>query len=57
LVPALAYVPVPLLQVAALKKDAKEVLSLIQTVENALVPINKIPPEVFSTIPEYWGHA
>lgn len=53
----MAYVPVPLLQVAALKKDAKEVLSLIQTVENALVPINKIPPEVFSTIPEYWGHA
>ena len=54
---ALTYVLAPLLQVAALKKDATEILSLIRTVENSLAPINRIPPEVFSLIPEYWSHA
>jgi len=31
------------------------VLRLVQSVRNTFAPINQIPPEVFSLIPDYWG--
>lgn len=52
-----AYVVILLLQVAALEKDATEVLSLILAMKNSFAPINRIPPALFSIIPKYWCHA
>ena len=37
-----------------LERDALEVLSLVQSVKNLFAPINRIPPEVLSLIPDYW---
>ena len=41
-------------QVDALEHDALHVLSLVRSMKNAFVPANRIPPEVFSLIPDYW---
>ena len=43
------------LQVDALERDALEVLRLIRSVKNSFAPINQIPPEVISIIPDYYG--
>jgi len=40
-------------QANALEKEASEVLSMIRSVKNSFAPINRIPPEVFSLIPDY----
>ena len=37
----------------ALEQEALEVLSLIRSVKNSFAPINRIPPEVLSLIPDY----
>ena len=37
----------------ALEKEVLEVLSLVRSVKNAFAPINRIPPEIFSLIPDY----
>jgi len=42
-----------LLQVDALEQDALEVLGLVRSMENNLAPINQIPSDIFSHIPEY----
>ena len=44
----------PCFQVTTLEQDALEVLGLLRSVRNTFVPINQIPPEVFSLIPDYW---
>ena len=36
-----------------LEQDASEVLALIRSFKNSFAPINRIPPEVFSLIPDY----
>ena len=36
-----------------LEQDASEVLALIRSLKNTFVPVNRIPPEVFSLIPDY----
>ncbi|KAF9647935.1 hypothetical protein BDM02DRAFT_3187559 [Thelephora ganbajun] len=41
-------------EVDRLEQDALEVLRLVRSIKNKLAPINRIPPEVFSLIPEYW---
>jgi hypothetical protein len=41
-------------QVDALERDALEVLRLIRSVKNSLAPINRVPPEVLSRIPDYY---
>jgi len=38
----------------SLEQDALEVLSLIRSVKNSFAPINRIPPEVLSLIPDYY---
>ena len=40
----------------ALEHDVLEVLSLVQSVKNSFAPINRIPPEVLSFIPDYRGN-
>ena len=42
------------LQVNALEHDALEVLSLVQSTKNSFAPVNRIPPDVLSLIPNYW---
>jgi len=42
-----------LLQVGALEQDALEVLGLVRSMKNDFAPISRIPPDVFSLIPEY----
>ena len=37
----------------ALEQVASEVLSLIRTMKNSFAPINRVPPEVLSIIPDY----
>ena len=41
-------------QVNALERDALQVVRLIGSLKNSSAPINRIPPEVFSLIPNYW---
>jgi hypothetical protein len=41
-------------QVDALEQDAFEVLRLVRSMKNSLAPINRIPPEVLSLIPDYY---
>ena len=38
----------------SLEQDALEVLSLVRSVKNSFAPINRIPPEVLSLIPDYY---
>ena len=38
---------------SALERDALEVLGLVRSLKNTFAPINKIPSEVFSLIPDY----
>jgi hypothetical protein len=37
----------------ALEQDAQEVLRLVRSVKNMFAPINRIPQEIFSLIPDY----
>ena len=41
-------------QVAALEQDTLAALSLLRSMRNTFVSINRIPPEVFSLILDYW---
>ena len=41
-------------QVTALEQKTLEVLSLLLSMRNTFVPINRIPPEIISLIPDYW---
>ncbi|KAF9650820.1 hypothetical protein BDM02DRAFT_3092410, partial [Thelephora ganbajun] len=41
-------------QVTALEQDALEVVSLFRSTKNTFAPINRIPPDVLSLIPDYW---
>ena len=41
-------------QVDALEGDAFEVLRLVRAIKNSLAPISRIPPEVFSFIPDHF---
>ena len=43
-----------MLQVDRLEQDASEVLRLVRAVKNTIAPINRIPPELLSLIPQYW---
>lgn len=38
----------------ALERDASELLCLLRSLKNFFVPINRIPPEVLSLIPDYF---
>ena len=49
------YMLVSLLQVDALEEDALEMLGLVWSPKDCFVPINWIPPEIFSLILEYWN--
>ena len=40
-------------QVDALERDAFEVLRLVRSLKNSLAPINRVPPELLSLIPDY----
>ena len=42
-------------EASSLEQDALEVLSLVRSVKNSLAPINRIPPEILSSIPDYYG--
>ena len=44
-------------QVNALEHDAAQVLRLVWSMKNTLAPINKIPPDILSLIPNYWRDA
>ncbi|KAF9791308.1 hypothetical protein BJ322DRAFT_441531 [Thelephora terrestris] len=37
----------------SLEQDALEVLSLVRSLKNSIAPINRIPPEVLSLVPDY----
>ena len=50
------YALVLLSQVDVLEQNAMEVLGLIRSVKNGFAPINRIPSEVFSLVPQYWDH-
>ena len=41
-------------QFDSLEQDAFEVLRLVMSMKNSLAPINKLPPEVLSHIPDYY---
>ena len=41
-------------QVDALEQDVSEILSIVQSLKNSLAPINRIPPEILSLIPDYF---
>ena len=43
------------IQVDDLERDALEVLRLVRSIKNSFAPINRIPPEVLSLIPDYCG--
>ena len=40
-------------QIDALEQNALEVLCMTRSIKNALAPINQVPPEVISLIPDY----
>ena len=42
------------LQVNTLERDASRVLSLVRSVKNTFAPVNRIPPDVISLIPNHW---
>ena len=48
------WLTVSYFQVDALEDDVLQVLNLVRSVKNTLAPINKIPPEVLSLIPNHW---
>ena len=39
----------------SLEQDAMETLRLVRTMLNSFPPINRIPPEILSLIPDYYG--
>ena len=41
-------------QIAALERDTSKVLAMLRSMLNAFAPINRIPPDVLSLIPDYW---
>ena len=41
-------------QVDDLERDALEILHLVQSLKNRLAPVNRIPPEVLTLIPDFW---
>jgi hypothetical protein len=41
-------------QANTLERDAFEVLRLVRSMKNSLAPINRIPPEILSLIPDYY---
>ena len=41
-------------QVDALEREALDVLALIRSWRNTLSPINRVPPEVLTLIPDFW---
>jgi len=43
-------------QVTTLEQETMEVLSLVLSMKNTFTPINRIPPEALSLIPDHWGH-
>jgi hypothetical protein len=43
-------------QVTALEQEMSGVLTLLRSTRNTFAPINRIPPDVFSLIPDYWEH-
>jgi len=42
-------------QVTTLEQETLEVLSLVLSMKNAFAPINRIPPEALSLVPDHWG--
>ena len=42
-------------QVDALEQHASEVLSIVRSLKNSLAPIDRIPPELISLIPDHSG--
>ena len=42
-------------QVESLEREALEILCLVRSVKNSFAPINRIPPEVLSLIPDHYG--
>jgi hypothetical protein len=40
-------------QADALERDGFEVLRLVRSMKNSLAPINRVPPEILSLIPDY----
>lgn len=43
-------------QVTTLERKTLEVFSLVLSMKNMFAPINRIPPEALSLIPDHWGH-
>ena len=43
------------LQVNSLERDASEVLALVRSAKNSFAPVNRIPPEILSLVPDYFG--
>ena len=41
-------------QVDILEREALQVLRLVRTVKNSFAPINRIPPEILSLVPDYY---
>ena len=41
-------------QIKTIKLDALEILRLTRTWKNRLAPINRVPPEVLSLVPNFW---
>ncbi|KAF9789174.1 hypothetical protein BJ322DRAFT_1041339 [Thelephora terrestris] len=41
-------------EIAVIEQDAAEVFRLIRSLRNALAPINKMPPEILTLIPDLW---
>ncbi|KAF9643191.1 hypothetical protein BDM02DRAFT_3104714, partial [Thelephora ganbajun] len=44
-------------QLDTLEHDALEVLRLLRSTRNTLAPINRIPPEVLTLIPDFWDRS
>ena len=38
----------------ALEQDVFEVLRLVRSIKNSLTPVNRIPPEILSLIPDHY---
>ena len=39
-----------------MERETLEVLSFVLSMKNTFAPINRIPPEALSLIPDHWGH-
>jgi len=37
-----------------IEQDVLEILHLIRSWRNAVVPISKIPPQILSLVPDFW---